>query len=307
MLILENKNYDLYGVVKDVTESSTDTKAVIFELKDSDRVVVRVPLDMDVEIGRIYHVIGTGKPYKQKMHIYMESFVRLNDEELDTEAKESITNSLMGYYKVEYKELENFITDSIDKLENKIVKDITSSIYNEYKDRFVEYPAATKFHHPYKHGLIYHTYNTLRLGLAFTSIYPHLNKDLIVSGIILHDIMKVEEINETSSEYTIKGKLLGHISMIESEILKVANKLGYENEEETLLLRHIVLSHHYEAEYGSPKRSQIIESLIVHLSDMCDAKIEPTIEALEKTNMYQLTDTIQVNNKDKFYKHKLSK
>jgi len=147
----------------------------------------------------------------------------------------------------------------------------------------------------------------LRLSKAYISIYPHLNKDLIVAGIVLHDLMKTKEIKAYTGEYTVEGKLLGHISMVTSEVAKTAEKLGYSEKEETLLLEHIVLSHHEQSFYGSPKRPQIIEALIVHLCDMADAKVEPTIEALGKTLIGEFSEPIPVNDKEKYLKHSLSK
>jgi len=308
MFIQENKEYELFGIIKEVNESLVETKSVIFELKDGDRVVLRLENDKDVEIGRIYHIKGVGIPYKNKTHILIKEYSKLTDDKtLDSEAKDKITNELMGYYMIEYKVCLNYIESKIENIENSIVKDITLTIYNKYKDNFMEYPAASKFHHPYRHGLLYHTYNALRLSEAYSDIYPHINKDLLFSGVILHDMMKVKEINEFKGEYTVSGKLLGHVSLIGAEIIKTATILGYEDTEEAMLLSHIVISHHDEAEFGSPKRPQIIEALIVHLCDVSDAKIEPTIEALETTKVGEYTEQINVNNRDKYYKHSLSK
>ena len=148
----------------------------------------------------------------------------------------------------------------------------------------------------------------MQLGSFFLSLTaPNINLDLVVSGIILHDIMKVKEIKGFENEYSIEGKLIGHISLIGQEIEKTAYSLGYENEEEVLLLKHIVISHHEDPEYGSPRRPQIIEALIVHLVDVSDAKLQPTIEALNKVKVGELTEQIYVNDRDKFYKHRLSK
>ena len=89
--------------------------------------------------------------------------------------------------------------------------------------------------------------------------------------------------------------------------MKQAERLGYSDTEEVTLLIHTALSHHDNPEFGSPKRPQIIEALIVHLADLADAKIEPVIEALDKTQMDEFSDQINVCEKRRFYKHKLSK
>ena len=220
---------------------------------------------------------------------------------------ESIKCEILGNKMIKYTEFASFIENEIDNIENQILKDITKEIYFKYKEDFLVYPAASKFHHAYRHGLIYHTYDCLKLGLAYCDLYEAINKDLVVSGIVLHDMMKVKELKKDSQEYTVEGKLIGHISLMSNEIEKVASNKGYDGSEEVLLLNHIILSHHDEGEFGSPKNPQILEALIVHLVDLSDAKIVPTIEALEKTNTGEFSEQIFVNDRHKYLKHKLSK
>lgn len=308
MIIYEKEKYDFYGIVTDLTPSSHDTYPVIMQIENGEKVVVRVNFDNKVSKGTIYHIVGTGGLYKTKVHIYADEIVPLKDiESLTDKEKDSIENKILGNLEIDEEISINYINESIESIENKILKDITLDIVKRYKEKFMTYPAATKFHHAYKNGLIFHTYNALRLGKAYTNIYPHINLDLVTSGIILHDIMKVQEIKGFENEYSTEGKLIGHVSLIGQEIEKTAFKLGYENEEEVMLLKHITLSHHLDGEYGSPKRPQIIEALIVHLVDSADAKIQPSIEALEKTKIGDFSEPIYVNERDKFYKHKLSK
>ena len=308
MTIYEKEKYDLYGIVTDITPSTNDTYPVILQIESGEKVVIRLNPDIKVIKGLIYHVVGTGGQYKTKVHIYVDEIVALDDiKELSDKEKTAIENKILGNVEIDSEVAINYCFNQVDSIENKVLKDITKEIINKYKDKFVTYPAATKFHHAYKGGLIYHTFNALRLGKAYSEIYPHINLDLIISGIVLHDIMKVSEINGFNSEYTVQGKLIGHVSLIGQEIEKVAYKLGYENEEEVLLLKHITISHHLDGAYGSPKRPQIIEALIVHLADLADAKIEPIIEALDKTQMDEFSEQINVCEKRRFYKHKLSK
>ena len=307
MIVFEREEYDLYGIVTDFTKSSHDTYPVILGIENGDKVVIRLSYDLEVSKGTIYHIKGVGEQYKTKIHIFVNEITPLKDMNLSEKEKELIENKILGFINVDENVSMSYIMDSVEKIENKILKDITLEIVNKYKNEFMTYPAATKFHHAYKGGLIYHTYNCLRLGKAYQSLYPNINLDLVVSGIILHDIMKVKEIKGFENEYSIEGKLIGHISLIGQEIEKTAYSLGYENEEEVLLLKHIVISHHEDPEYGSPRRPQIIEALIVHLVDVSDAKLQPTIEALNKVKVGELTEQIYVNDRDKFYKHKLSK
>ena len=159
----------------------------------------------------------------------------------------------------------------------------------------------------YKYGLLFHTHTILRLAKAYSEIYSNINKDLLFAGVILHDIMKTKEIDSSYKEFSLEGKLIGHITMGAVEVRVTAEKLGYGESDEALLLEHILLSHHDQLDYGSPRHPQILEALIVHLCDQSDAKIEPIVEALDKIKYGEYTDAINVCDKQKYYKHKLEK
>ena len=300
--------YDFYAKVLLTNNSTYDTYSIVCINSLGENVVVRLKKGQEVKINNIYHFKGEDMDFKGKNHIRVLEYVLLDDESLSDDEKLSIKLGFTGSPKVNVKEYALDIESTIDSFENKVIKDITSYIYNKYKERFIKYPAASRFHHAYEGGLIFHTHTMLELSRAFVKNYPHINSDLVYSGIILHDIMKTEELGGVgSSEYTLKGKFLGHISMIEAEIVLTAEKLGYKDTDEALLLEHIVLSHHEEPEFGSPRRPLILEALIVHLCDVFDARVEPTIEALEKVKVGEFSEQIPVNNKQRYYKHKLSK
>ena len=307
MEIKLNEKYDFYGLVNEINVSTYDSYPVIVTLTDKTKTVVRLDKSEVVERGTIYHFIGTGVLFKNKIHILADTVKALDDEPLEDVYKLAVKNLFSFTMTVDLASCQKLIEDTINNLENEVIKNITSTIYNKYKEKFLVYPAATKFHHSYKNGLLLHTYNMLRLSFAYTEIYPNINNDLVYSGIILHDMMKTRELNDLSSEYTVEGKLIGHISLGAEEIVKVGAELGYSDTPEVLLLTHILLSHHEEPLYGSPKRPQIIEALIIHLCDMADAQIEPAIEGLERVKIGEFTDPIFTNNKEKFYKHPLSK
>ena len=307
MKIEENERYTFYSLALEKNDALSDTYPVVMQIMPRDRVIARFQKNIDLKINAYYKITGIGILYKEKRHILVESFEPLDGLSLSEYEKEKIITNILGTKMVDYMEYQNYIEESIEAIENNIIKEITKEIYNKYKNDFLEYPAATKFHHAYKHGLVLHTYNVLRLGHAYIDIYGNINKDLVTAGIILHDIMKIKEIAKDSSEYTVEGKLIGHISLASNELIKCATLKGYQDTEEVMILNHIILSHHGEGEYGSPKEPQVLEALIVHLSDLADAKIIPSIEALEKIKTGEYTEQIFVNDRNKFYKHKLSK
>jgi len=136
-------------------------------------------------------------------------------------------------------------------------------------------PAAKGLHHCYLGGLIEHTLSVVKLIQEITKRYEGINTDLLIAGGMLHDIGKVRELSYTKSfDYTDRGRLLGHI-MIGSEIVgeKIRQIQGFPDEF-SMLLKHLILSHHGEYEYESPKRPMTIEALILYYLDDLDAKVE---------------------------------
>ncbi|NMA93821.1 MAG: HD domain-containing protein [Clostridiales bacterium] len=151
------------------------------------------------------------------------------------------------------------------------------------KKRLRYYPAAMRNHHAQYGGLLYHMKRMLMMGEKACEIYPVLDKDWMICGVILHDMEKLNEIlsNEygVSPGYSAKGKLLGHISQGVVKISQMAEEVGLD-EERTMMLQHMILSHHYEPEYGSPVKPMFPEAEMLHYLDMIDAKLFDYEEAL---------------------------
>ena len=164
------------------------------------------------------------------------------------------------------------------------------------------HPAATKFHHAYLGGLAYHTYQMLRLAKGYIEVYPYLNKDLLNASIIIHDIAKIKEITGVDGEYTTEGLLLGHLVLGVLDIHEAALKLNLMNQEEVLLLKHMMIAHHGQLNFGSPKKPQTAEALVLWLIDMSDAKLTVLGEVLDQTQEQTFTTNIPVLDKQRFYK-----
>lgn len=138
---------------------------------------------------------------------------------------------------------------------------------------FCDAPAAKGFHHDYLHGLLEHTVSVCRVTNAIAGQYPEASRDLLVAGAILHDIGKTEEFDyETAIDYSDSGRLLGHIVLGEKIVADAIGRLEHFPEELGLQLRHLILSHHGEYEYGSPKRPKTLEAFILNHADDVDAK-----------------------------------
>jgi 3'-5' exoribonuclease len=164
----------------------------------------------------------------------------------------------------------------IDKIKNKDAKKLVNYLVDQNKDKLMNYPAAKTNHHAIKGGLLYHTTTMLRAGEKLSEIYTSLNTDLLYAGVILHDLAKIEEMHANElgvvDEYTVQGQLLGHIVEGIKNIEVAADKLGTDKEV-VMLLEHMVLSHHYEPEYGSPVKPMIPEAEMLHYLDIIDARL----------------------------------
>lgn len=140
-------------------------------------------------------------------------------------------------------------------------------------DSFKDYPAASRNHHEYHAGLMHHVYGMLRLADAICSIHENVDRDLLIAGVILHDLGKIIELSgPVIPRYTFEGKLLGHISIMSYMIKELADELGYQDEWVTLL-QHMILSHHGKQEYGSPVMPSTLEAELLHQIDNMDSKI----------------------------------
>lgn len=179
-----------------------------------------------------------------------------------------------------YEELSGFISS----IENKHLKQLLSSFFIEDKDfaaSFKKNSAAKSVHHSFIGGLLEHTLSVTKLCNEYTKLYPILNRDLLITAAIFHDIGKTKEISKfPTNDYTDEGQLLGHIvigyQMVDDAIKKLdgfPEKLGNE-------LKHCILAHHGELEYGSPKKPAIIEAVALNFADNTDAKLETMKEIL---------------------------
>lgn len=173
----------------------------------------------------------------------------------------------------------------LEAIQNQTVKQLVQNLMSKYHDQFYKFPAASKNHHDYMGGLAYHTLCMLRLAQSLHQLYPILNRDYLYAGVLLHDLGKVIELSgPIATEYTVKGKLLGHITILVSELELAAQQLGFttaDEQEIVMILQHLVLSHHGKLEYGSPKVPMMMEAEMLHYLDNIDAKMMMMERALQ--------------------------
>lgn len=204
-------------------------------------------------------------------------------------------------------EIRDYLEHTMFRIENATWQRVVRNLYRKYDKEFYHYPAAKSNHHAFESGLAYHTATMVQLADNIGDIYPQLNKSLLFAGIMLHDLAKVIELSgPDSTEYTIRGNLIGHIALIDEEITKTLIELGIaDDKEDVVVLRHVVLSHHGLLEYGSPVRPRIMEAEIIHIIDNLDANMMMMSTALSRIDKGEMTSRIFAMDNLSFYKPKL--
>lgn len=202
-------------------------------------------------------------------------------------------------------EMQEEINQAIDSMQDQALQKVVKEILQESEKDFYEYPAATRNHHNFVGGLAYHSLSMLRLSKQVCILYPWLDLDLLTSGVLLHDVGKIEELTSAVlPEYSQQGNLLGHISMMQSRIDQVAHRFGLQAKESILLLKHMVLSHHGKLEFGSPVLPMIPEAEVLATLDNLDARLYMMKQALESTQTGNFSPRIFALENRMVYKRK---
>ncbi len=175
----------------------------------------------------------------------------------------------------------------------------------ENKDRLLYYPAAMRNHHAEMAGLLWHIKRMLMMGIRACDVYTIMDRDWVVCGVILHDMEKLNEIQSTelgiSPGYTMEGQLLGHIAQGVRAVDRLAESVGLDREK-AIMLEHMVLSHHYEPEFGSPKRPMFPEAELLHYLDMMDAKFFDFEDALRGVDPGSFSERVRTLDNRMLYK-----
>ncbi|MCQ2563391.1 MAG: OB-fold nucleic acid binding domain-containing protein [Mogibacterium sp.] len=199
----------------------------------------------------------------------------------------------------------DFIVGRIKAFEDKDLKNLCLSFYEDEKGRLMYWPAAMSNHHAEYAGLLWHVKRMMMMGERACEVYPFLNKDLLLAGVALHDIQKLDELdsdkNGVVSEYTLEGKMLGHLVMGVEIIGERCMELGID-EEKCLLMQHMALSHHYEPEFGSPKKPLFPEAEMLHYLDMVDAKMFDMEDALSNVEPGGFSERVFTLDNRRLYK-----
>ena len=213
---------------------------------------------------------STAVTYQNSLQLNISSIIPLSPSEID------ITNFLP--------QAKNDIEQTFLKLKA-IIEEVSNAHLKKLLDLFIAddqlirlfklAPAAKKMHHVYLGGLLEHTLSLSNLILQISKHYEGLNVDLLLTGGILHDIGKIHELTYSRSfDYSDSGRLIGHITLGVEMINEKIRLIPDFPQELAVELRHLIISHHGEYQYGSPKRPKTLEAFILYYLDDLDAKVE---------------------------------
>jgi 3'-5' exoribonuclease len=224
---------------------------------------------------------GMASNYQGSMQIKMKTLEKVDESKIDIA---NFLESSPRNAEEMVKELRAFAAS----IANGHLRQLMNAFLNDmaFMTSFKRTPAAKTLHHNYIGGLLEHVVELVNLARDVAKHFPSVDLDLLTIGAFLHDIGKVRELAVRKSiEYTTEGRLIGHISLGYEMVVEKINAIPNFPAELTMLLKHIMLSHHGEYEFGSPKRPKIQEAIIINYLDDLAAKINNFQTTLRKENV----------------------
>ena len=252
-----------------------------------------------IKAGMIISVVARCKEYQGKNQLVLDAIKgRAKDETIDrSDFFKAAPESPEAMYE--------YILSRINGFEDADLKKLCLSFYEDEKDRLMFWPAAMSNHHAEYAGLLYHVKRMMMMGERACEVYTNLNRDLLLAGVALHDIEKLNELNSDENgvvpEYTFEGKMLGRLVMGAVTLGAKCKELGI-GEEKMVMMQHMAISHHYEPEYGSPKKPLFPEAEMLHYLDMTDAKMFDMEDAVKNVEPGGFSDKVFTLDNRKIYK-----
>ncbi|WP_423363142.1 3'-5' exoribonuclease YhaM family protein [Mycoplasma sp. P36-A1] len=297
--------YLISNLVKGKTTSGNDYLSLKLQDKtneiDSKLWQINKELLDTIKTGMFIKVKANVIDYRDNLQLKLEKI----------EIVDSATIDMSNYIKtavLSKEEMHQLLQHFISEINDEVIQKLVKAMLNKYHENLFDYPAASKNHHAYHGGLAYHTVSMLKLASALKKLYPQINKDYLYAGIIMHDLGKIEELSGVvATEYTIKGKLLGHISIVHSELLCIAKAFKVEDLEQTMILEHMILSHHGKLEYGSPVLPMTREAELINYIDNIDARMDTLDKVYESIDPGTFSPRVFPLENRSFYKYKENK
>ena len=242
--------------------------------------------------AKVWDLNNEIKSFEENEFIKIEGLVLVYQNEIQLNVKKIRRSQEGEYDPMDYipctekniKEMFKELLAYINTVKNPHIKKLLEEIFiNDEKisKTFLSHSAAKSIHHGYMGGLVEHTLSVVQICDFMSGRYKYVNRDILIACAMLHDIGKTKELSEfPTNDYTDEGQLLGHIFIGAELISKVASNIdGFPPALENIM-KHCILAHHGEYEYGSPKLPKTIEAFILHCADNMDAKVKAIEELI---------------------------
>ena len=305
-----DKNGTLQGfvLVKSCDKKSAKNGSTYLDLviSDGENDVVAKIWDFHAEsseapsVGTVIRVRGTLSLYNNQPQFKIDRF-RPSNEADNIDIGDFVPSATFSG-----EEMYDAILTLVDVFEDEELKKLTIAVLEEYKARILELPAAFKLHHAVRGGLLMHTLSLCRLAEAVAALYPSIDRELLLTGAILHDIAKSEEFNLAPTGlvdgYTARGTLVGHLVGGAILVSELGKKLGLSDETLTLV-EHMLISHHGIPDYGAAVRPLFLEAEVLSAIDTFDANLYEIENALKDVEVGAFTNRMWALDDRKFYNH----
>jgi len=222
-----------------------------------------------VTSGDFVHVIGGVSDYRGTLQVVIKTMEPFPSDRIDpSDFLPQTSRDIEGMFKRLVKRMDSITTDYLKALIDAFFKD------KEFVNKFKTAPAAKKMHHAYIGGLLEHTLSMTSLADKIAGHYSGIDRDLLIAGAILHDIGKVDEFEyQFKIDYSDKGRLLNHIVIGLKMVDEKLSEIKHFPEDQMLLLKHLIVSHHGTREFGSPEPPKTIEAVLLNYIDEIDSKV----------------------------------
>ena len=299
--------YEGFALVKACDKKSAKNGTFYLDIKlgdkDSEMVAKMWDFREDIqnlpEVNTVVKIRGTIQQYNGNDQFIIQRMRPATDDEFD-----------MSDFVKSSDYSGNDMLDSIIKLvnafEDEELKIVVLSMLRDNQERILTFPAAEKLHHAMTGGLLYHTLSIVRLAECVCSIYPCIDRELLLSGAILHDIAKMREYTVNNAGivdgHTLEGMLLGHLVMGAEDVGRKCDELGI-TPEKKFLLQHMLISHHGKLEFGAAVRPSLIEAEVLSQLDLFDANMYEMAEAVGGVKSGEFTGRLWMLDNRRFYNH----
>lgn len=231
-------------------------------------------LDASAPEGGFVLVQAVARPFREQLQLGVQLLRAVDADEVSLADFMAASLRPLGEMAAE-------LTALIDSISDPGLRALLGEIFqDEALARFQRAPAAKKLHHAYVGGLIEHTLSMASMAERTAAHYPLLDRDMLLAGVLLHDVAKIEEYayDRPPIGYTDRGRLVGHLVLGAEMVRRAAEKTGGLSPERVDQLTHLILSHHGQLAYGSPVLPMTPEAMVLHHLDDLDAKIQRMVE-----------------------------